>query len=64
MKYIAKADTWFDEGTEAIPIIDFVDAYDDWEMTKLNPFSLFRGIRNGEVDEEICTIDEFEAMPA
>lgn len=62
MKYIAKKNTWFDEGTEAVPISEFIEAYDDINMTKRNDFALFRGTRNGNPDEETCPLDEFEII--
>lgn len=47
-KYISKADEWFDEGTEAeLLFITTEDA------------GLFRGIRNGSIDEEMCLLEEF-----
>jgi len=55
VKYIAKPNTWFDVGTEAIPVTDFVEA--------LNPFAVFRGMKDGELDEETCPVDEFENIP-
>ncbi len=50
--YFAKKDSWFDEGSEAklIAII--------YKTTS----GLFRGIKNGEEDEEICTFDEFDII--
>lgn len=62
IKYIAKPNTWFDEGTEAIPVSDFCVAFDDLEMTKRNDFAIFLGYRFGQPDEEICTLDEFEII--
>jgi len=52
MNYIAKPDTWFDEGTPCTLLIDIfnIDA------------GLFKGLRNGEEDEEICPYDEFEIL--
>lgn len=55
MKFIAKKDTWFDEGTEAKLLTDC----GEW------PFKgdgIFEGIRNGEIDEELCGYDEFEIV--
>lgn len=65
MKYIAKKDTWFDEGTECELLIDG------------RPFAnlgIFKGIRTSEgtpelhpvgekyLDEEDCSFDEFEII--
>jgi len=52
MKYISDG-TWYDKGTECellFKITDFVDG--TWS-------GLFRGIRNGGIDEEVCLSDEF-----
>ena len=55
MKYIAKKDEWFDEGTEATLI-------DDYRLSTSAPFDsgLFLGIHNGKPDEEVCSFDEFD----
>ena len=60
IRYIAKPDTWFDAGTEAIPVTEFVEAYDDPQMTIRNDCAVFRGVRNGQSDEETCSLTEFE----
>ena len=57
MRYIAKKDTWFDEGTEVKLIFDYRKVKrhpddDDW--------GLFSGIRDGRPDEEVCSLDEFD----
>lgn len=49
MRYIAKDGGWFDTGTEAILI-------DDYGFGS----GLFRGTKNGQPDEEVCAMDEFE----
>ena len=59
-KYIAKPGEWFDEGTEAIPVTEFWDTYD--EDGKLCPSAVFKGIRNEKEDEETCGLDEFEIV--
>ncbi len=51
MKYIAKKDAWFDEGTEVKLLCE--------------PFFmgvLAEGFRNGKIDEELCGMDEFEII--
>jgi len=70
MKYIAKPDTWFDEGIEVILI-------DDYRLDKQCPcnMGLFKGWRTCEnplsegkskkinekyLDEEVCSFDEFD----
>ena len=62
MKYIAKPNTWFDEGTEAFPVTEFWDGFDDWEMKYPLRAAIFRGIRNGKWDEESCGEYEFEIV--
>ncbi len=49
-KYIALPDTWFDVGTEAELLFEVIP-----EAT-----GLFRGIRDGKEDEEVCGYDEFK----
>lgn len=56
VKYISLGE-WFDLGTEAVLLNDYRPA----TKGKLNS-GLFRGYRNGLVDEEVCTFDEFEAV--
>ena len=51
MKYIAKANTWFDEGTE----VRLIDRYSE-------EFGLFIGMKDGKEDEEVCRFDEFEEV--
>ncbi len=57
MKYISDG-TWFDEGTECELLIDCEDG-DAPEMHS----GLFKGLHNGDVDEELCLFDEFEIIP-
>ena len=52
--YISKPDEWFDAGTIATLI-------DDYRTEGLNS-GLFSGLRNGELDEEICPFDEFDIV--
>lgn len=49
-KYIAKPNTWFDEGTEAKLLAD------------CGFFGIFEGIREGKPDEETCLYEEFEVI--
>lgn len=60
--FIAKQNTWFDVGTEAELLCGPYEAYDDCQMTKRNDWGLFRGIKDGHLDEEECTLDEFEVI--
>lgn len=62
VKYIAKPNTWFDEGTEAIPVTDFFEAYADKELTIRNDFAIFLGTKDGHPDEEECPISEFDII--
>jgi hypothetical protein len=54
MRYFAKPNEWYDPFFE----VELVDDYrpDNWNA------GLFRGLRNGKVDEEICPFEEFEAV--
>jgi hypothetical protein len=54
VQYISKGE-WFDAGTEAVLI-------DDYRNSPPKPLNsgLFLGYRNGKLDEEVCTFDEFE----
>jgi len=59
MIYKAKPDTWFDAGTT----VELIDDYRDSKPGK--PFGkcgLFRGYKDGKLDEEICPFDEFEIV--
>ena len=52
MKYISDG-TWFDKETE-VTLIDALTLYADGDES-----GLFRGIKDGELDEEICLLSEF-----
>jgi hypothetical protein len=54
-KYISKKDEWFDEGTEAQLI-------DDYMGSIMDGAGLFRGIKDGKLDEEICLFEEFDII--
>lgn len=53
MKYIAKIDTWYDQGTEVELLDDFRPLVDS---------GIFCGYRKGKLDEEICSFGEFEIV--
>lgn len=55
-KYVSKGE-WFDAGTE-------VELIDDYRLDAGRPMpcGLFRGLRNGTIDEEMCGFDEFEII--
>jgi hypothetical protein len=53
IKFIARSDTWYDEGTEA-----FIDG--DTLPTHDYTGALFRGIHEGYDDGEYCCIFEFD----
>ena len=54
--FIAKPDTWYDEGTEATLIGE------PWDVIG-GKAGVFCGIRNGSEDEEVCAYDEFVVAP-
>jgi len=49
--FIAKENTWFDAGTCAELIDDYGIGYG---------YGLFRGLKDGKIDEEACRFDEFD----
>ncbi len=61
MRYIAKPDTWFDEGTEARPVTGFWDCstLEDGKYVHTES-AIFLGFRNGKLDEEGCSLLEFD----
>lgn len=59
MRYKAKPDTWFDEGTTVKLVDDYRDGRRD---TPFGEAGLFRGYKDGKLDEEICPFDEFEIV--
>jgi hypothetical protein len=64
-KYIAKPDTWFDEGTEVKLLNNFGEClrkgkdYSDMIKTE---WGLFEGLVDGESDEETCDFLEFDII--
>lgn len=54
MKYIAKKDTWFDEGTECKLLVDCSPGVDG--------SGVYEGFKDGKLDEELCGHDEFEII--
>jgi hypothetical protein len=64
MKYIAKPDTWFDGGSEAILIDDYghelpFGLFEGWRTCD-NPLSENRKLGEKYRDQEDCGFDEFE----
>lgn len=58
MKFVAKPNTWYDAGTEVKILVECGTVYDCDDMhPSLNV--LCQGIRNGDIDEEMCCSDEF-----
>ena len=51
IKFIARTDTWFDEGTEVVLLTEPTHDY---------PCGYFRGLVDGEFDGEECGLDEFD----
>jgi hypothetical protein len=62
MRYIAKANTWFDEGTEAVLLGEAWTAYEDFELKRSVAVGLFEGFRNGKLDQEVCPVTEFDCV--
>lgn len=70
MKFVAKPNTWYDEGTEAELLADLGahQCYDTDDGVGENgkPImhdcrsGLFKGIKQGAEDEEVCAFCEFE----
>jgi hypothetical protein len=56
IKYIAKPDTWYDEGTEAVPVTSI------WNVNENDQAAVFLGTKDGNPDEEMCCLDEFEII--
>jgi len=65
MKYIAKPSSWFEAGTEAIPISlnsEFpVGVFEGWRICK-DPISELHAFGFRYLDQENCNIDEFEIV--
>ncbi len=59
-KYISKGE-WFDKGTEAKLICQYLFKEGDKKNSDCN-VGIFEGIRNGKVDEEGCDFDEFDII--
>ncbi len=57
MKFISDG-TWFDEGTEVEILAECGTVYDG-ETGRPTLSVLVAGKRNGELDEELCTMEEF-----
>ena len=51
-KYRAKPNTWYDEGTIVELLVDIPEIEG----------GLYRGIRHGDYDEEMCSYHEFEVI--
>ena len=69
MKYIAKSDTWFVEGTVVELINDYRTGEPSWNMGLFlglrrceNPESENRPLGEEHMDEEICNFDEFDMV--
>ena len=58
IKYIAKPDEWFDAGTEVKLIDDYRDNDAMFYNKSLNA-GLFEGLKDGQIDQEVCCFDEF-----
>lgn len=58
IKYTAKPNTWFDEGTEAVPLTEIWKTSERFNGPIIGS-ALFLGIRDGKEDEEVCSLSEF-----
>jgi hypothetical protein len=68
-KYIARPDTWFDEGTEVKLVDDYRTSNVKWNAglfygwrTCVNPKSENRKLGERCMDEEVCDFDEFDVI--
>lgn len=62
IKYVAKPDEWFDEGTEVKLIDDYrADSSMYFGGPSMNA-GLFEGLKDGKVDQEVCSFDEFDII--
>ena len=59
IKYISRGD-WFDEDTEVELLVDF--GIPENQAYAPGQAGLFRGLRNGRIDEEVCGFDEFNTI--
>lgn len=60
-KYVARPDTWYDVGT----FVEIIAGPWPCSDTPGGPnigYALCRGIRDGECDEELCSMDEFDVV--
>lgn len=66
-KFISKGE-WFDKGTECKLVCQYLWAYgtanspeeEKWQAPK--SCGIFEGLRNGQLDEESCSFDEFDII--
>jgi hypothetical protein len=64
IKYISKGE-WFDKGTEAKLLCQYIFKYGtspDGKWEGPESAGIFEGIRSGEPDEEGCGFDEFNIV--
>jgi len=59
-RFISKGE-WFDEGTEAKLIVQYLFK-DGPNKNSTEDCGIFEGIRNGKLDEEGCGFDEFDII--
>lgn len=59
MKFISDG-TWFDKDTEVKILDEYCTVFDENGTPTLQV--LARGLRHGQEDEEVCTMDEFYAV--
>lgn len=56
-RYIAKFNTWFDEGTEVLVISDYRHP-----SNPLCNIALFFGLHKGVISKRVCNFDDFEII--
>jgi hypothetical protein len=68
-KFIAKPNSWFDEGTQAALIDSYCHdlVHSSWHCScggnaNVCGMGLFVGLREGKLDEEVCTFCEFDII--
>ncbi len=62
MRFIAKPDTWFDEGSEVKLVDDYRNPSGVTRFNPLDESGLFEGFRLGRIDQEICLFEEFDIL--
>jgi len=61
IKYVSRANEWFDEGTEVKLIDDYRNNDAMFYNRELNS-GLFEGLKDNVFDQEVCCFDEFDII--